>query len=446
MPDGVWSIQLLGRFQVFAPDGTEIEIRLRKCRALLALLALNDGLAISRETLGSYLWPDKDLRARQQNLRRAIKDLREAFSPLGVLEANRENCRIAIQDYRCDALECLLSSRSPGPVALLPEMTEPVFDGFRDELEALGPSGALREAVDGAASVLAWLQGSDPDRILDFLYSCRNLAPAMPPALIEESVRTGLTYKHRDPEQVAWAQAQLASALTWMGRLEEAIQVAKTGLGGSDPIANPRSWTSAAHDAAMILVWRGRFDAARRLLDTALSMAERAKLRDGVNRLRHARALGDYYEGKFEEALACLERLEPNPFILLHRAGIWGILGQADRARRDFAAAESLAPEERNIGLESQFRGMEGYLLLSEKRPDEARDQFLNLVALAEAHGLRLIQVHALEGLALAENDPTNRRVWMRRALELRSRYRLALLPGDRRRLASLSLPEEGTG
>ena len=425
-----------------APDGAEISISSRKARALFALLVLHDGIASTRESLADYLWPDKTRPLQQQNLRQAVKDLREAFEPHRIIEATRDICRLDVENYECDATKCLNTGRSAGNLTLLPEMPEPVFDQYRNELASYVPSGPVGEAVQSASTLLEWALGQDPSRILDMLYACRELIPNMPLPQIEAALRTGLNSVSAEHSLRPWGNAQFASVLMWAGNVEEGIAVAKTAIGQSRPDQDSKTWVTSVYSAAILLVFRGRFTSAQKLLDEAIVIAEQHGLPDATNRFRHARALRLGYEGDFRLAIKALENLEPNELILVHSASFLSLTQQPEAARVKLELGKTLGGTNPDPRVESQIRVTEAYIQIAEGRTEEASQALLDLIPFCETFGIRLVQIHAIEGLALVQSDLQAREEHLRQAFELRQRYRFPLLPGDRNRLARI-LPNQ---
>lgn len=438
MPSSLWTIQLLGKFKISAPDGVEISISSRKAKALFALLALNDGIAVTRESLATHLWPDKPKPLQQQNFRQALKELREAFAPVEAIAATRDACRLSLEEYRCDATECLIAERNAGNLTLLPEMPEPVFDSYRAELASFTPSGELGEAVRSASTLLAWALGEDSSRVLALLHSFRELIPNMPVPQVEAAFRIGLEQAEPGHPLRAWASAQFASVLIWSGRHEEGIAAAKAALGFVKPELDSQAWTATAHSAAIFMIFRGRFSSAKKLLDEAIEIASHLGLADAENRLRHAEALRLGYEGHIEEALKVLAGLTPNELILIHQAIYLAILNRPAEARNKLQEGRSLVHGAVDPRLASQMLIAEAQILIQEGQGKEATTRLLDWASVGESQGFRLIQIHALESLALAAVDPTAKANHLEKAMELRQRYRFPLLPGDRIRLASV--------
>lgn len=435
MRSETWKIQLLGEFRVASPDGQEIEIPSRKASALFALLALNDGIALSRETLCSELWPGRPRQNQQQSLRQAIKDIKEAFAPCPALDATRDTCRIDLE-YVCDALECLNTNRDAGKLPLLPDMPEPIFDSFRSQLASNAPLGEIGDAVRGANAVVEWTLLHDPGRGLEMLSSLRTLLPNLSPLTLEGALRMSLEHASSDHPLFIWGKTHLASALMWLGRWEEGIEVAKEALDRSSPQAHASEWVSSVRTAATFLTLRGKFATAKRLLDAATDLAKEHQLEGWQHSLHHGHALLLGYSGDLAGAL---QRLRPlvdsqDALIHVHLACYHALSGNAAEARACLDHGRDLAGESPPVGTSAQLAVAESYVLMFEGRREVAREAFVRCINLCETNSLSLVRIHAIEGLALLEGN----RELLAEATQLRLRHRFPLLPGDRLRLSDL--------
>ncbi|MBX3114476.1 MAG: hypothetical protein KF836_07915 [Fimbriimonadaceae bacterium] len=440
MPTSTWNIRLFGGFRIETPEGDEIEIPSRKGKALVALLALQDGIAVSRELLGQELWPDKPKLSQQQNLRQAVTQVKVALAPWNGLEATRETCRLTFT-YYCDALECLTSGKDPGKELLLPEMPEPVFESYRSEFASNAPLGDEGEAARGAARLLEWTLMHDPKRCLDLLHSCRELIPSMPLPLLENALRLSLNEVSENDPIHLWGRSQFAVVLMWAGHWEEGIKVARQALSSVEPGQDPSEWTAAAHTAAIFLIFRGRFDKAEHLISNAIEIAETHGLVNAINRFNHARALKLGYQGEYSQAVKILETLQPSAIICAHISTYYAAMGDAAQAREYLARAKDIQPSQLDLRLACQFGLAECSVLAIEGQIDSAKGLVLEMLKLCEDTGMHLPMIHALEGLAVVETNAEIRHERLARALSLRSRHRFPLLPGDKIRLKNL-LPE----
>lgn len=430
MSSAEWQIGLLGEFLIVSPNGDTINIPSRKARALVALLALNNGIAVSRDWLGRQLWSDKPKLSQQQNLRQAVSVI-----PSELIEASRETCRLAVE-YRCDALDCLNAGRDSGKAILLPEMPEEIFDSYRTELQSFAPTGELGDAARSAAGLLEWAVVHNPARIVELLQGCRELIPSMPLPVLEGALRAGLSHMSPDHPHFRWGMVQFATVLMWAGHCDEGIKIVKKTLEGWEPQRDDPDWTAAAYSAATFLIFRGRLDKALNFIESTNAMAETHGLHDAQRSFTHAKALWFGYGGDFDEALRLLESLPPSDIVRLHLAIYCALVNAPDKGRR--ALADISSSTLGNVRLESQFRVALGYLLLAEGKPREARVVFAETVGFCDLYGLQLVKIHSIEGLALLEVNPEEARRQLALAADLRASKRFPLLPGDRRRLATL--------
>src|ERR1700737_2841774 len=80
-----WRVNLLGRFELRAPDGQEVALGARKSIPLLALLAAAPGQRLSRDGLAVLLWEDMPEAQARGNLRQLLAATRR---PAPFLEAD----------------------------------------------------------------------------------------------------------------------------------------------------------------------------------------------------------------------------------------------------------------------------------------------------------------------------------------------------------------------
>jgi TolB-like protein/DNA-binding SARP family transcriptional activator/Tfp pilus assembly protein PilF len=80
-----WRVNILGRFELRAPDGQEIALGARKSIALLALLAAASGQRMSRDRVAGLLWEDMPDAQARGNLRQLLAATRR---PAPFLEAD----------------------------------------------------------------------------------------------------------------------------------------------------------------------------------------------------------------------------------------------------------------------------------------------------------------------------------------------------------------------
>ena len=80
-----WRVNLLGRFELRAPDGQEVALGARKSVALLALLAAAPRQRLSRDRIATLLWDDMPEAQARGNLRQLLAATRR---PAPFLEAD----------------------------------------------------------------------------------------------------------------------------------------------------------------------------------------------------------------------------------------------------------------------------------------------------------------------------------------------------------------------
>ena len=73
-----WRVNILGRFELRAPDGQEVALGARKSIALLALLAAAPGQRVSRDRVAALLWEDMPDAQARGNLRQLLAATRRA--------------------------------------------------------------------------------------------------------------------------------------------------------------------------------------------------------------------------------------------------------------------------------------------------------------------------------------------------------------------------------
>jgi len=100
-------VRLLGGFEASLESGDRIALKGRKPQALLALLAISPGTAVSREKLTSLLWSDRGDEQARGSLRQALAELRRALGDNdgARLKADRDNLTLDLESTVCDAVE-----------------------------------------------------------------------------------------------------------------------------------------------------------------------------------------------------------------------------------------------------------------------------------------------------------------------------------------------------
>ncbi len=108
---------LFGRFQLLAPDGTEIAIGGKRPQAVMAMLCINPGTSVDRDHLSELLWPGKFRAHSRASLRQVLLSLNKLLAPLhpDFLTVTRDRVAVNADAVRSDLfeLEQALGSGSP---------------------------------------------------------------------------------------------------------------------------------------------------------------------------------------------------------------------------------------------------------------------------------------------------------------------------------------------
>ena len=107
-----WRINLLGRFELRAPDGQEVALGARKSIALLALVAAAPGQRTSRDRLAVLLWEDMPDAQARGNLRQLLAATRR---PAPFLEADTASIGFSAEIVETDlaAFEAAIAENTP---------------------------------------------------------------------------------------------------------------------------------------------------------------------------------------------------------------------------------------------------------------------------------------------------------------------------------------------
>src|SRR5712691_718536 len=107
-----WRVNLLGRFELRAPDGQEVALGARKSIALLALLAAAPGQRMSRDRLTVLLWEDMPDTQARGNLRQLLAATRR---PAPFLEADGGSIGFSAEMVETDlaAFEAAIAEDTP---------------------------------------------------------------------------------------------------------------------------------------------------------------------------------------------------------------------------------------------------------------------------------------------------------------------------------------------
>lgn len=430
-----WSAQLVGGLQVRRPDGTKVYFRTRKCGGLLAMLILARGSAMERTTVAQALWPDADRTAQAANLRKAIELLRKSLLDEGLFFSSRNALWIDTVRLECPDLELIgaPSKECQLTAPLLPEMTEPWFDGLRSTQAPHGyitwQSGlglgkvdievdrgtAVLNALDWAAQnkpaaalVLSrelrdMIQAADPLKTLHLLNASLSQASAQEPCygwalcqkgiaeiyarsmaegqrILQQALRHAVT--RVDCELFAECQLYAVATLTLEGKPDLALQRVKVVPGKLAGSINRASQTKLCHAEALALLHTGRFEPGLSLLSNAIAGADKT-----VSQFERAHMIGNYAWfhatcGQSEAALDAIVKLRETESGQSWRCVATATLAEAGVALRRGDNQQVVEITQRFIRSADKVRGLKTYLpyahelasmaFLGQKRTDEA--------------------------------------------------------------------------
>jgi DNA-binding SARP family transcriptional activator len=261
-------LTVLGGFQLRVSGRASVSLPTKKCRALLAYLALSNGRAFPREHLATLLWGDTPDRQARQNLRYSLAMLRKALAGVepSPLTLAGETIVLAASSLDVDALEFerLVTDGSPESLAhavnlyqgeLLAGLgvDEPGLDEWltaeRERLHerSLEAHARLlahqreRQAVEPAIQTALHALQIDPlqepvHRSLMRLYHAQGRRAA---ALKQYQVCVGVMRRELgtepEPETQALYRQMLGSAVAGVDRREPAVRPAEPALLGRAP-------------------------------------------------------------------------------------------------------------------------------------------------------------------------------------------------------------------
>jgi adenylate cyclase len=136
----VLRLSIFGTFRVADAFGSEIPIKSRKARALLAYLALPPGKPRSREQIMALLWSERGDQQARSSLRQALSGLRKDLDEDGL-----SALQITDESLTLDPARVIVDPAAPGDVLLDGlHLTDPAFEEWlRDERlrheDAAGP-------------------------------------------------------------------------------------------------------------------------------------------------------------------------------------------------------------------------------------------------------------------------------------------------------------------
>jgi DNA-binding SARP family transcriptional activator len=151
-------LTLLGSMRACDARGNEVLPRVRKTRAILAILALAAPEPVLRSHLIELLWSRRELKQAHGSLRQAVRELQIALGPAAaLLRAERTHLALSSTGLRVDARQLASAGPAhPEPLALwqgtlLPDLVglDPAFDRW-----LAGQSERLRQQARAAAEAI----------------------------------------------------------------------------------------------------------------------------------------------------------------------------------------------------------------------------------------------------------------------------------------------------
>ncbi|MDX5356704.1 MAG: hypothetical protein LPK12_03075 [Rhodobacterales bacterium] len=185
-------LSLFGGCEIAGPDGQPVQLASRKARAVLAVLALSDGMALGRDRLCGLLWAEAAEDQARASLRQCLKLIRQALGPAAdpVLRADR--LTMALDRAGVDLDVTRLTDRLAGgdladPLLLRPMLHESLLAGF----DGIDPGfdawlAVLRETLRRRVQTVletAMAPGQPADRQEQAALALLALDPAHEPAL-----------------------------------------------------------------------------------------------------------------------------------------------------------------------------------------------------------------------------------------------------------------------
>jgi DNA-binding SARP family transcriptional activator/tetratricopeptide (TPR) repeat protein len=182
-------LRLLGSFELRGPGDRPIRISARKARALLAFLALQNGVPQGRDRLAALLWEDADTDLARASLRQALTALRRALptrlQSLVEADAQQVGLNLALVEVDVHQLRSLLAEATAESLQAARRLAAgPLLEGFdarsgafeewaaaerrvlqRDLAAAAARLAALCRAggdADGEIEAQAWMLALEP--------------------------------------------------------------------------------------------------------------------------------------------------------------------------------------------------------------------------------------------------------------------------------------------
>lgn len=441
----LWSVNLIGKFEVRRPDGKPLRFRTRKAEALVALLALHDGRAVSRQELAESLWPAADRGNQQTNLRQALSIARAAFNDNDAIEGDRAGCRLSLSAWTCDAIE-VFEGRSDHPgEALLPAMTEEVFSPWRLEFSQACTEPTDSPALEALPALLDWALSVDPSRILEIAHATPELISALPLDKWERALAMALEAAKHSHRLYPWGSLQLSNVLMWQGKYGDALHHAKVAIQRSEASGDSHTLTSALFIASYLLTMHGRWNRAVDLIESGRRTIDEHRDVFHSRRLDHALGHVHAHRGDIRTALQAMVRNHtPEPefseetawaFRTIHQSCYLAMMGKTQEAWSEYESALTVSKRLAHPLLNTQVLLAKATTLLAENQKDQAIEIFKSLEVQGSKMGATPTLICAVEGIALATDDPIERANRFAQADLLRREHNLPLLPIDRLRL-----------
>lgn len=460
-----WTISLVGGLAVTRPDGTPAAFRTRKASALLALLVLRKGMALSRVAIGEALWPSVPSSRRSTNVRQALAHVREAMGAESPVVISRTSCRVDMARVLCPDLDAILADPIMSRQAL-PEMIEPWFDVWRRNLayseHGVGDVNGLDQRFhNGSAAslinVLDWCIHYRPKAALEIVRALPELAQAAPPGEMIKVMDAVLAVVPATDPLFGWGLFQRAVALAMVGQADRSL--AQLFAAKEHAVAHKERdlfvETCFYYASAQLVTGESA------LAQATLKEANEMKLGRGsparTVRLRHGLGLALVHNGEFRQGLdalrkayeQCDEREIPfeRAYVAANLAWLEATCGNLKRARR-------VLDQVRTMQSASSWRIMltcflaEAACALAENRIDEARERSAQAIQLGEGYvapGFLLYahELNALCSLKVGDTDMALRH-W-NKSKTLRHDGKVQLTVWDRHRLRDL-LEAESSG
>jgi TolB-like protein/Flp pilus assembly protein TadD len=127
----LWSLKLLGGFELYDPCGAPVRLPTKNARALLAYLAVQPGRPQVREKLMALLWGDRSDKQARHSLNQTLVQIRKAVPGTdgGFLQSDRESVTFVPGSIDVDVLR-FRELVAEGPGAAVASYKGPFLDGL----------------------------------------------------------------------------------------------------------------------------------------------------------------------------------------------------------------------------------------------------------------------------------------------------------------------------